>query len=99
MQGMGSVTLRESRSGEWFLDLGSRLISGGKNRSPDAGKLKVSDYRWWKSEGLKAEYDFDQRVLSFRYKYDSGSLGGGTQWTEATFTDCFHETCESLIKR
>lgn len=89
MQGIATVTLVEIAEGHWALDMGAgRLIDGGDNRSSDPGRLSINTYGFFRGEGIKADYDFARRVLTFKYKYDSGFLGGGTQKTAGTFTEC-----------
>jgi hypothetical protein len=89
MQGNSTVTLVEIAEGRWALDMGAGyLIDGGNNLSSEPGRLLINTYSFFRREGVKADYDFARRVLTFKYKYDSGFLGGGTQKTAGTFTEC-----------
>jgi hypothetical protein len=88
ISGHGSVTLAQAEDDQWYLDLGSFAIPAGKNRSADPDRVLLKAYRWYSRYGVDADYNYRDRTLRFRYKYNSGILGGGTQKTRGTFTDC-----------
>ncbi|MBY0370511.1 hypothetical protein K2X33_07485 [bacterium] len=87
MEGEGRVTLRERSDGTWFLDLGSLIIEAGRDVSKDPNLIVLKNYRFWRRYGVRATYNKTERTLVFRYKYDSGWLGGGVQQTGSTFSD------------
>jgi hypothetical protein len=97
MEGNSTVTLVERPSGKWVLDMGSMVIDGGMNRSTEPNKLRLRKYGFFSSKGLKADFDFNTQELTFKYKYYSGFLGGGTQKTGSTFKDC--KVTETAVPR
>lgn len=89
MQGRLTVTVQREGNGEWVMN---DHISLGRDQSLDSNSLQLDSYGgWFNCQGGTAEYDVLRRTLKFRYKYDSGILGGGCQKTRGEFTDCQQE--------
>lgn len=89
MEGRMTVTAERRQNGEWTVN---DHIAAGKDRSLDSNSLSLDTYGgWFNCKGATFEYDVLRRTLNFRYKYDSGILGGGCQKTRGEFTDCVHE--------
>ncbi len=86
MQGMSEVTLEKGSDGNWMMN---DFIPVGKNLSENPSFLYVDSYsNFLTCHGGTAKYDSTSKTLEFRYKYDSGFLGGGCQKTRGTFKDC-----------
>jgi hypothetical protein len=88
MQGRMNVSLVQEADGRWILN---NHIDAGTNLSSEPDVLELDTYGFVRCKGATVRYDSRSRVLDFRYKYDSGFLGGGCQKTAAAFTDCSHE--------
>lgn len=89
MSGRLTVTAERKAKGEWVVN---NFIPVGKDQSLDSNSLQLDSYGgWFNCKGATIDYDVLRRTLKFRYKYDSGFLGGGCQKTRGEFTDCRHE--------
>lgn len=88
MQGRATETLVLQDDGTWSFN----SWNAGKNLSDDPSILLLNTYGplggFLKESAVYAKFNIDTNTLEFKYKYDSGFLGGGTQKTAATFTDC-----------
>lgn len=89
MSGRLTVTAQRRENGSWIVN---DHIFAGKDQSLDSNSLTLDTYGgWFNCKGATFEYDVLRRTLNFRYKYDSGILGGGCQKTSGEFTDCTHD--------
>lgn len=85
MEGNAVVYVHQKKNGTWTVN----DIDAGENQSEDEDKLELDTYSSFLScTGATVDYDSKTKTMTFRYKYDSGFLGGGCQKTKGTFTDC-----------
>jgi hypothetical protein len=88
MTGLLNVSLVKTEEDTWKLN----RFDAGKNKSTDSSRLQLNTYSSFLScSGASADYDSNTHTLTFRYKYDSGFLGGGCQKTFGTFNNCIEE--------
>lgn len=86
MSGNSTEVLRQQADGSWKFN----KMDAGFNKSEDDNYILLDTYNpwWFDSEAVYAKYDLVKHVLEFEYEYDSGFVGGGEQYTKATFTVC-----------
>ena len=89
MQGSATQTLVLQKDGTWLFN---EFLDAGVNLSDDPSILLLDTYGalggFLKESAVYARFNISTNTLDFKYKYDSGLLGGGTQKTAGTFTDC-----------
>ncbi len=86
MQGNMEALIVQQDDGSWMWN---DFMDAGFSLSEDDTRIELRTYSSFLScSGADVTYDRTTKTMEFRYKYNSGYLGGGCQKTKGVFTNC-----------